>query len=106
MLFHSFFVWLIIWYTKFELLVVQEPSSRQTQGFQKMFNTETKQNKRKEGKKGKPRGVSDRKRGAGKEELLPSFLDTFPFFPINVKIGQKNRLKLNFKELLANRGEI
>ena len=99
MLFHSFFVWLIIWYTKFEPLVVQEP-------FQKMFNTETKQNKKKEGKKGKPRGVSDRKRGAGKEELLPSFLDTFPFFPINVKIGQKNRLKLSFKELLTNKGEI
>ena len=48
--------------------MVQEPSSRQTQGFQKMFNTETKQNKKKEGKKGKPRGVSDRKRGAVKKK--------------------------------------
>ena len=57
--------------------MIQGPSSRQTQSFQKTFKTETKKKKTKRKKEGekerKPRGVSDWKRAVGKEELLPFF---------------------------------
>ena len=57
--------------------MIQGPSLRQTQSFQKTFKTEkkkkTKRKKERE-KERKPRGVSDWKRAVGKEELLPFFL--------------------------------
>ena len=56
--------------------MIQGPSLRQTQSFQKTFKTEKKKTKRKKEreKERKPRGVSDWKRAVGKEELLPFFL--------------------------------
>lgn len=57
--------------------MIQGPSSRQTQSFQKTFKTETKKKtkrKKEREKERKPRGVSDWKRAVGKEELLPFFL--------------------------------
>ena len=58
--------------------MIQGPSLRQTQSFQKTFKTETKKKKTKRKKERekerKPRGVSDWKRAVGKEELLPFFL--------------------------------
>lgn len=41
----------MIWYNKLEPKVIQWPSSRQTQSFQKTFKTETKKTKQKERKK-------------------------------------------------------
>ena len=57
--------------------MIQGPSLRQTQSFQKTFKTETKKKtkrKKEREKERKPRGVSDWKRAVGKEELLPFFL--------------------------------